>query len=144
MFQVNETTVVDADTYFATRLNAEAWQSATPEVKLSALTTASVLLADYNHTRWLGRPLSAGFPFPAFMPGYSVAVTPTRVKWALYEQALHLLINPSVLNEEESVESVVLGPVELTAISVLPVVPKFVVRLLAPYASHGKTWWRAN
>jgi len=144
VFLVDETTVLDADTYFAKRLNADTWKLSTVDDKFAALTTASTILADYNHTNWLGRPVSSAYPYPAFLPGERAAVTPTKVKWALYEQALHLLINPAVLNEEESLESVVLGPVQLQNMSVLPLVPKLVVRLLAPFSVSGNTWWRAN
>lgn len=139
MFFVDEVTVADADTYFANRLNADAWKQS--QEKLAALTTASTILSDFGD--WLGRPMGP-YPFPAIMPGYNMPVTPLKVKWALYEQALHLLVNPAVLNEEEAVESVVLGPAQLDKITPVPLIPKIVYRLLGPYVSSGQTWWRAN
>lgn len=139
--------VADADAYFSTRLGAEPWIAATLEKRTAALTTAAMVL---NAMEWAGYPSTSSAAFPRYLPGTSSPVTPLTILWALYEQALHLLINPGVLGEEESVDSLVLGPLQLKEIRSVSLIPKLVQRYIGPYTvsngslAGGGTWWRAN
>ena len=151
---VTEQTLLDADAYFLTRLGSEGWTAATAEERMAAITTAARVL---NSMTWRGTPLNDQAAFPRYLPTYdrlgslvTTLITPTRVLWALYEQALHLINNKTVLNEEDTVESLVLGPISLDNIETVKLVPKIVQRYIAPYVGSsgslagGQTWWRAN
>lgn len=145
--QVTDATVVDADAYFLTRLKNEAWIGSDEATKKAALVTAANILSTLT---WMGTPVSIEYAFPRRMVGYAVPVTPTNILWAVYEQAIHLLNNPGILTEEETVESLVLGPVSLQKIEPVRLIPRNVYRLIGPYVSNsgglssGNVWWRAN
>lgn len=144
---VDTDTVTAADAYFATRLNSTTWTGASAEDKLSALTTASNMMDDIS---WKGVPFDEDYSFPAYLAGSGEASTPQKVLNALYEQGIHLLKNPSLLFEEESVETLVLGPIELQKIKKVAPFSALLYRIAGEYmlgsngASGGGVWWRAN
>jgi len=144
---VTDSTVDDADAYFATRLNSEAWTSSDDVQRKAALVTAANL---FNVMEWDGRPATPYAAFPRFLSGERVARTPPQMLYALYEQAIHLLANPGVLIEEETVSSIVLGPIQLSELTSVDLIPKIVKRYIAPFTSGSglfggpPLWWRAN
>lgn len=144
--QITAQTVLDADAYFATRLNSAGWTSASEGDQLASLVTASNVL---NAMSWRGVALSPLYAFPRYLPdGPRTPVTPTMILWALYEEALHLLNNPGLLVEEDGVETLVVGPVQLQQLTSVDLIPKIVKRYIGPYTDAGGpgngTWWRAN
>lgn len=142
---VTDDTVDDADAYFSTRLGSGAWIALDNADKKSALTTAANVL---NQVDWSGSPQSAASAFPRMFRGSTVYVTPNEVLMAVYEEALHLASNPSLLMEEETIETLVLGPLSLVKIEEARLIPKLVLRLISAYTSSGAVggniWWRAN
>lgn len=144
---ITQDTIDDADDYFATRLNSVGWTSSDEAGKLAGLTTAANLL---NAMEWSGYPASDSAAFPRYLPGSIGAVTPIRILWSLYELAIHLMNNPELMQEEESVETLVVGPIELQNIKSVSLIPTIVKRYISDYVSSsgglggGSTWWRAN
>jgi len=144
---VTDSTVDDADAYFATRLNSEAWTSSDDVQRKAGLVTAANL---FNTMEWNGRPATPYAAFPRFLEGERIARTPTQMLYALYEEAIHLIANPGLLIEEESVETLVLGPIQLVNLTTVELIPKIVRRYIAPFTAGsgqyggGPLWWRAN
>ena len=142
---VDTNTVTAADTYFETRLNSTTWSGASGDDKLAALTTASNMLDDIT---WKGVPYDEDYAFPRYIDGSAEESTPQRVLNALYEQAIHLLKNPSLLFEEETVESRVLGPIQLQKIKKVSPFSSLIYKIAGEYmiggSGSGGTWWRAN
>jgi len=144
---VTDSTVDDADAYFSTRLNSVVWTGSGEADKVASLTTAANIL---NSMEWMGRPVSSLAAFPRYLEGYRGPVIPQRILWALYELAIHLLANPSLLIQEESVESLVIGPVQLQTLQPVELLPKIVKVYIGPYTQSsgayggGPIWWRAN
>jgi hypothetical protein len=143
---ITDATVDDADAYFLTRLNSEAWTNGDEDGKKAALVTAANLL---NAMEWEGRPYYSAAAFPRYLDGRTLS-TPTMVLWALYEQAIHLLVNPGVLQEDETVQTLVVGPIHLENLGVVALIPKIVMRYIGPYTrssgilTGAGSWWRAN
>jgi len=143
---VDGDTVTAADAYFETRLNSSTWSGATELEKSQALTTASNMLDDIA---WKGVPFDTDYSFPAYILG-SAAETPQKVFNAVYEQAIHLLKIPALLFEEETVETLVLGPIQLQKIKKIPPFSALIYRIAGEFmlgsngASGGGVWWRAN
>lgn len=144
---VDSNTVTAADAYFATRLNSSTWTGATSGDKLSALTTASMMMDEIS---WRGVSVDEVYAFPRYLPGYSAAETPDKVLNALYEQGIHLLKNPSLLFEEETVETLVLGPIQLQKIKRPAAFSSLIYKLAGEFmlgsngSAGGGVWWRAN
>jgi len=144
---VTDSTVDDADAYFATRLNSEVWTGSDDAQRKAGLVTAANLL---NTMEWNGRPATIYAAFPRFLEGERIARTPTQMLYALYEEAIHLMANPGLMIEEDGVESIVLGPIELTKLYSPELIPKIVRRYIAPYTAGSglfggpPLWWRAN
>lgn len=79
-------TVADADTYFATRLNAEAWECASDTDKTKALATAT---RQIDNLRFVGCP-AVEDQLLHFPTGTDTEV-PTKIQYATAELALALL-----------------------------------------------------
>ena len=143
--EITDSVIDDADAYFTNRLESSSWTNANETTKRSSLVTAGTIL---NSMDWAGSPQGAVYPFPRYLPNSNVATTPIRILQALYELALHLLQNPSVLASEESVDTLVLGPLKMEHIKPVDLIPRIVTRLISDYTLGGSvggaTWWRAN
>lgn len=147
--------VSEADEYFATRVDNEAWFAVGNQKKASALVTATGILDGLS---WIGVAMSAtqtvAFPRKGqyFDPRLGMMVTldglstPQRVITATCELALHLLNNEGVTNETGGVDSLKLGTIELREIDSVPRVPAAVTLLVQPLLVNNgaATWWRRN
>ena len=93
--------IADADTYFDTRIDSANWFGSTDEIKEQALVTATQLVDDHA---WIGSAVSSSqaLAWPRKNAiyiddrlGLQVTIAqneiPSRVKTAVYEQALHLV-----------------------------------------------------
>ena len=139
--------VAEADAYFSTRLGSEPWFSSDEGTKDSALVTATHM---FEELEWAGTPISVdqALAFPRRIVGYT-EVTPIRYKRAIMEQALHILVNPELLEDSGSVEDLSVGPIRLTTIRAPKRFPDYVLKLISPFIatsgiSEAGTWWRAN
>src|SRR5210317_143211 len=96
-------TIAEADAYFETRIDSAEWESSTDDIKEQALVTATQLIDDRH---WIGLAVSpsqalawprkeAIYYDPRMGQDITIAENevPTKVKIAVYEQALHLLQN---------------------------------------------------
>jgi hypothetical protein len=156
--------IADADTYFETRIDSANWVAATNEIKEQALVTATALIDDSS---WIGSAVSSSqaLAWPRKNAiynddrlGLQVTIaddeTPSRVKTAVYEQALHLVDNEDVLaGQSQTFESISVGSISLSDsngdTTRLPMKPSIVLKSLRPLirkgsAGMGAGWWRAN
>jgi len=156
--------IADADTYFETRIDSAEWTSATDEIKEQALVTASQLVD--NHA-WIGSAVSSSqaLAWPRKNAIYNddrlgLQVTiaenevPSRVKTAVYEQALHLVNNEDLLaGTTQTFESISVGSISLTDsnsdVTRTSISPSVVMRPIRPLIRRGTSgpgsgWWRAN
>ena len=156
--------IADADTYFETRIDSANWVAATNEIKEQALVTATALIDDSS---WIGSAVSSSqaLAWPRKNATYNddrlglqVTIaddeTPSRVKTAVYEQALHLVDNEDVLvGQSQTFESISVGSISLSDsngdTTRLPMKPSIVLKSLRPLirkgsAGMGAGWWRAN
>lgn len=156
--------IADADTYFETRIDSAEWTSATDEIKEQALVTASQLVD--NHA-WIGSAVSSSqaLAWPRKNAiyiddrlGLQVTIAqneiPSRVKTAVYEQALHLVNNEDLLaGTTQTFESISVGSISLTDsnsdVTRTSIKPSVVMRPIRPLLRRGTTgqgsgWWRAN
>ena len=156
--------IADADTYFETRIDSANWFDATDEIKEQALVTATQLVDDHA---WIGSAVSSSqaLAWPRKNAiyvddrlGLQVTVAqneiPSRVKTAVYEQALHLINNEDLLaGTTQTFESISVGSISLTDsnsdVTRTSIKPSVVMRPLRPLMRRGTTgqgsgWWRAN
>jgi len=157
-------TVVEASSYFATRMDADEWSTATDEQKDQALVTGTQLI-DERH--WIGSAVSSSqalawprknaiYYDPKLGQQISIADTevPSQVKIAVYEQALHLLQNEDLLAQKtQTFESISIGSISLSDtnndVTKTSITPSIVLRPLKPLIRRdgigiGGSWWRAN
>jgi hypothetical protein len=146
-------TVVDADAYFANRLDVAAWVEATNPQKEQALVTATFYLEEL---RWVGVVISEAQPlaFPRagsyFDPriGYSVdlpTTVPDRVIRAQFELAYHILNNDGLLDDTGTVDTLNLGTITLNKIRNPQKIPPAVHHIIRPLIINSvRSWWRAN
>lgn len=148
-------TVAEADSYFENRLDVAAWTSASAEQKAQALITATMLLDEQS---WVGYAVSDSqdLAFPRigsyFDPKqgtevlFSDTVVPKRIITATYELAYHFLNNDGLLDDTGSVESIVVGSINLTRVKNANSIPYFVKKMYGPLLENNgsNTWWRAN
>ena len=157
--------IADADTYFETRIDSANWFDATDEIKEQALVTATHIVDDHT---WIGSAVSSSqaLAWPRKNAVYhdkrlgtTVSILdseiPTKVKNAVYEQALHLVDNENVLTQQtQTFESISVGSISLTDsngdVTRIPRKPSSVTLLLRPLVHRGgmggagAMWWRAN
>jgi hypothetical protein len=147
-------TVAEADAYFADRLDTAAWDDTTPEQKGMALVTATMVL---DELEWTGVAISVdqSLAFPRngsyFDPKFGVCILldeelPKRIEIATYELAYHLLNNDGLLDDTGLVESLQVGPVNLTKVQAAQRIPAVVKRQINPLLRNrgANSWWRAN
>ena len=154
-------TMVEADAYFDTRIDAGAWLNADDDDQESALVTATLLLDEnqfigvaVSSTQSLAWPRKDAIYFDPKL-GMEKSVTtdtyPKRVKVATFEMALHLLTNENLLdNKTQTFERIKVGSIEIEDstkdVLKIPVLPLRIKKLLSPLLVNGsgKQWWRAN
>jgi len=146
--------VSEADEYFSTRVDSEAWSEANTAQKSSALVTATGLLDELS---WTGVAASAtqSLAFPRkgqyLDPRLGMLVTldgvtlPERVAKTTYELALHLVNNEGLTNETGGVDSIKLGTIELKNIDSISLIPAGIKKFVRPLLTNTSSmWWRAN
>ncbi len=154
-------TMVEADAYFDTRIDAGAWINADDDDQESALVTATLLLDEnqfigvaVSSTQSLAWPRKDALYFDPKL-GMEKSVTtetyPKQVKVATFEMALHLLTNENLLdNKTQTFERIKVGSIEIEDstkdVLKIPVLPLRIKKLLSPLLVNGsgKQWWRAN
>lgn len=148
-------TLAEANAYFATRMDSEAWISASDPSKESALVSAAALLDEQS---WAGTAIDDGqlMAFPRVMEifdpmkgarlYYNGSTIPERLKKAQYEEAIHLLNNPGILTSSDSVQDLSVGPIKMNNMQKVSVVPESVMRIIRPLLVNGgaSLVWRAN
>lgn len=156
--------IADADTYFETRIDSANWVDAEDEIKEQALVTATALIDD---NAWIGSAVSSSqaLAWPRKNAIYNddrlgLQVTiaedelPSRVKTAVYEQALHLVNNEDVLmGQTQTFESISVGSISISDsngdTTKTPIRPSTALKPIRPLIRKGSTgqgagWWRAN
>jgi hypothetical protein len=156
--------IADADTYFETRIDSANWVDASDEIKEQALVTATALIDD---NAWIGSAVSSSqaLAWPRKNAIYNddrlgLQVTiaedelPSRVKTAVYEQALHLIDNEDVLmGQSQTFESISVGSISLSDsngdTTRTPMKPSTALKPIRPLIRKGSMgqgagWWRAN
>ena len=156
--------IADADTYFETRIDSANWVAATDEIKEQALVTATALIDDNS---WIGSAVSSSqaLAWPRKNAIYNddrlgLQITiadseiPSRVKTAVYEQALHLIDNEDVLmGQSQTFESISVGSISLSDsngdTTRTPMKPSTALKPIRPLIRKGSMgqgagWWRAN
>jgi len=156
--------IADADEYFETRIDSANWFDAEDEIKEQALVTATLMVDDNS---WIGSAVSSSqalawprknvFYYDNRM-GTNITVAqseiPTKVKVAVYEQALHLVNNEDVLmGQSQTFESISIGSISLSDsngdVTRIPKRPSEVLKSIKPLVRRGTTgvggsWWRSN
>lgn len=148
-------TLAEAESYFADRLDAAAWTSASVTQKSQALVTATSLL---DETEWVGVAVSQSqsLAFPRvgsyFDPRLGMDVSmdgtsiPNRIIAATCELAFHLLNNDGLLDDTGSVKDLSVGSIRLSLVLPANKFPTTVKNTIKPLRANGgaTTWWRAN
>ena len=147
-------TLIDANGYFTNQLGAEAWTSADEDTRAKALVSATRILEELSYSgrvmdvaQVLGWPRVAQYfdPRTGRLQVTTADVVPNRIKFACYEQALHILQNPEVLQDNARVESVGVSTVNITNIRPAPRIPMRVKNFLKPLLVNGtQNWFRSN
>jgi len=154
-------TMVEADAYFDTRIDAGAWINAQDDDQESALVTATLILDEnqfigvaVSSTQSLAWPRKGAYIFDPRLGqevNFSVTEIPKRMKQAVLEMAYHLLSNENLLdNKTQNFEEISIGTITLkdsnNDTTRTPVVPTLVRKYLKPLlVNQGSTqWWRAN
>jgi len=148
-------TLVDAEVYFADRIDAAAWQLADDLLKSQALIMATSMLDAMD---WAGSvsDVSQALAFPRnaeyFDPRLGISVTsltapPQRIITATFEQAYHLLNNDDLLDNTGLIKNLSVGSITLSTIrpaSKMPIIVKKLIRPLLSNTRAANSWWRAN
>ena len=148
-------TVIEADEYFADRLDVDAWTSAGEPQRAQALITATTILDSLS---WAGTAVSEtqSLAFPRngtyFDPrlGYTTNLdsqaSQKRLITATFELAYHLLNNDGLTDNTGSIEDLLIEGISLRNISNPSLLPAIVKRTIKPMLinSGSSTWWRAN
>lgn len=146
-------TLDEANAYFADSSNAAEWQALSNDGKEDALVSSTRVL---DKESWVGVAVSTSqsLAFPRsgsyYDPKYGQVVyfdeedTPSRVKEATFEMALHLLKNPDSLNSASTVKELKVGSIELKGLSTLQTVPSTASKLIRPVLNNTSNIpWRA-
>lgn len=153
--------LLEAESYFDTRIDSGAWVNADDEDKESALVTAT-LIVDENQfigvavssEQSLGWPRTGATTFDTKLNltvTYSDSEIPKRLKLAVFEQAYHLLSNENLIdNKSQNFEEISIGSITLkdsnSDTGRVPMVPSLVRTFLKPLMLNQgqRQWWRAN
>lgn len=156
--------IADADDYLETRIDSANWFDADDEIKEQALVTATLLIDDNS---WIGSAVSSSqaLAWPRKNATYidnrlglSVTFTqteiPSRVKVAVYEQALHLIDNEDLLmGTTQTFESISVGSISISDsngdVTRTPIKSTQATKSIRPLLvkgslGQGAGWWRAN
>jgi hypothetical protein len=147
----------DANQYFADRVGTASWDALDNNAKEDALVSATRQL-DEQYV-YLGYAVSTSQPLAwprvgsyedpklGLLVELDPENSPERLKVATYEMALHLLNNPSVLENTPSVDSIKVGSIELSGLGNQPGTPKGFAQIISPLTTSGSsgrsTVWRA-
>jgi spore maturation protein CgeB len=153
-------TIAEADSYFETRIDSAEWTSSSDEVKEQALVTATQLIDDRP---WIGFAVSSSqalaWPRKEAMyydsrMGQNITIAtnevPSKVKTAVYEQALHLINNEDLLTQTTQVfENISIGNISISDsnndVTKISISPALITRPLKDLVKQGaNNWWRAN
>lgn len=150
--------LVDAESYFANRIDVASWDAASQADKEKALATASIQL---NNLSWLGTiaNVSQALAFPRngvyfdSMAGTYItldpSVVPNRIINAVCEQAYHLINNDGLLDNSGSPDEIKVGTILLKGLKsttqsiISPIAKAFYIPLISK-AQPINAWWRAN
>jgi len=156
--------VADADDYLETRIDSATWFDTDDEIKEQALVTATLLIDDNS---WIGSAVSSSqaLAWPRKNAMYNdsrlgLQVTfaedeiPSRVKVAVYEQALHLVDNEDLLQgTTQTFESISVGSISISDsnndVTRTPIKSTQATKSIRPLlvkgaVGQGAGWWRAN
>lgn len=158
--------MADADTYFDNRIDSANWFDLSDEIKEQALITATSMVDD---NPWIGSAVSSSqaLAWPRNSANYydsrmgtSISIAndevPTRVKTAVYEQAIHLVNNEDLLSgKTQTFESISVGSISLSDsnndVARIPMKPSSSIKPISPLihrgggnTGQGGFWWRAN
>ena len=148
-------TLLEADAYFADRLDVAAWNEADETSKSQALVSATMLL-DTVEFNGYAVSTSQMLAFPRVITYYSprlgVTVTldstssvPNEIIKACNELAYHLLNNDGLLDDTGSVENLSISGINLVDVKSAQKMPTIVRELIKPFKKRNtSTWWRAN
>lgn len=147
-------TLIEANGYFTNQLGAEAWTSADEDTRAKALVSATRILEELSYSgrvmdvaQVLAWPRVSQYfdPRSGRLQVTTADVVPNRVKFACYEQALHILQNPDILQAGPNVENVGVSGINITNIRPAPRIPMRVKNFLKPLLVNGtQNWFRAN
>lgn len=147
-------TLAEANTYFADRLDSDAWVSANDTEKSQALITAASMIDSMSFEGYVSSDTQVqAFPrtISFFDPrrGCSVTITdevPSQIITANYELAIHLLNNRGIQDATGTVTNLTVGTISLQTIQSSPKVPMAVLRFIRPLLVNGgsRVWWRTN
>lgn len=155
-------TLLEADEYFMTRIDSDAWSTAVPEDKNKAIVTATNMV-DEEFT-FIGSAVSAdqllAWPRKAITYfdsklGNLVVIEegsyPNQLKRAVFELTLHLLVNEDLLSvSEQTFERIKVGPIEIedsaSDYKKPPRIPPVVGNSLRQISrnTQGTMVWRSN
>ena len=156
--------IADADDYLETRIDSATWFDTDDEIKEQAIVTATLLIDDNS---WIGSAVSSSqaLAWPRKNAMYNDArlgltVTfaeneiPSRVKVAVYEQALHLVDNEDLLQgTTQTFESISVGSISISDsnndVTRTPIKSTQATKSIRPLLAKGSVgqgagWWRAN
>ena len=151
--------LASAEAYFETRLDVDAWASASDVDKKKALATAARMLDDMT---WGGRTATSDqeHAFPRVgsyydrmhqqLISFETEHATRKVRNACFELAYHLLNNDGVLDSSGGVRSLKVGSIELIDIdSASKTSGAFYSKISDMLTGNGgvaggAVWWRAN
>jgi hypothetical protein len=152
--------LTEAEEYFASVIDASGWDTLDEASKEAALISATRYI---DERPWIGSTVSPsqdlGWPRNGatyFDEKLGMIVThsntdiPERVKIAVYEQALYMVVNNDSLQAtSQSFESITVGPISLSDSDSSKSISKSsstATKMLKPLVKRGSTsntWWRA-
>ena len=156
--------IADADDYLETRIDSANWFNATDEIREQALVTATQIVDDHA---WIGSAVSSSqalaWPrknaiYNDTRLGLTVTIAdsevPSRVKVAVYEQALHLIDNEDLLmGTTQTFESISVGSISISDsnndVTRTPIKSTQANKSIKPLIvkgsiGQGASWWRSN
>jgi len=148
-------TVLEADTYFADRIDVAAWTSADATKKSQALITAT---ASLDEQTWAGEAVSVSQPlaFPRIAEYFDPklgklnyldgTLVPDRVIKACYELAYHLVKNSEILDASTQIKNIQVGSIKLDNVINISKMSPVARQLIRPLLINGgsNVWFRAN
>jgi len=158
-------TLNEADSYFDDRLDASAWDDASAFNREQALVTATNMLEDkewlgvsVSGTQVLAFPRSGSFTDPSrgyrqvFTNDYSFVATDEvdttlnrdirLLRKACFELAYHLLNNEGLTDGTGTVESLKVGPIELTEVKNASTTSSTVNKVIRTMIRNSNRYWR--